>query len=202
MARKKKVRVYDPFDDDLVPAGNGLYRKRRWAKNDKTDQYGWYVFGYREVIPATDRETQVESPRTSRTKGVWVADKPEGAARPTVYITCPHCAAIMKVDRHRIKEDGEIDPCVVCPRNECARHVFMTLKGWPYGRLESLNHDGKPESEWSWRNEMGDFMDHRTDAPPPNEQPTPDPILPPRTPQPEAAPNLLDQRRRRWFEFW
>lgn len=202
MAKKKKPQQYDPFDEELVFISEGVYQKRRWSKNNKTNQFGWHMFGYVAVVQARDRVTQIESPRANRTKGVWASEFVEKPDRPTVYITCPHCAAIMKVDKHRIKEDGEIDPCVVCPRRECSRHVFMVLKGWPHGRLESISDwSGKPEADWHWEALDGPF-----DGPSHLAEPDPRPVTPTPEPspmrQPQPAPNLLEERRRRWFGIW
>lgn len=190
-SRKKKSQQYDPFDEDLVFVSEGVYRKRRWSKDNKTNQYGWHTFGYVAVVQASDRATQIEVPRVARTKGVWVSEFVENPARPTVYITCPHCAAIMKVDKHRVKKDGELDPCVVCPRDECKRHVFMILKGWPHGPLESISEwSGKPETEWSW-SEFDGPIDGPDTRPVPS-TPEPSPIR-----EVEKAPDLGE--RRRWF---
>jgi hypothetical protein len=200
MAKKKKPH-YDPFDEDLVFISEGVYRKRRWSKNNKTNQYGWHTFGYVAIVQTSDRTTQIEAPRLARTKGVWVSEFVENPARPTVYITCPHCAAIMKVDKHRIKEDGELDPCVVCPRDECRRHVFMVLKGWPHGRFESIS-DWDKKVEWDWSEMDGPIDAPTSDAPasdphPPSQAPEPSPIR-----EREMTPNLLDERRKRWFGLW
>lgn len=204
MAKKKKPQHYDPFDDDLVFVSEGVYRKRRWAKDDKTNQYGWRMFGYVAVVQTRDRATQIEVPRANRTKGVWASEFVENPTRPTVYITCPHCAAIMKVDKHRIKEDGEVDPCVVCPRHECGRHVFMVLKGWPHGKLDSLTRDGKVEEEWHWSDHYESDWTRRPEVPS-MDSPAPDPEVRSSEPAPAPkmpAPNLLEERRKRWFGVW
>jgi hypothetical protein len=147
---KKQERLMNP-NTNPIWISDDRYKKLRRTKNEKTKAFEWGWFVFKEVVQVTDRERQIEVPRSQRPKAVWVAEFPNGPeGRPTVYITCPHCATIMKVTEHEIKQDGELNPCVVCPSDKCKEHCFMRLKGWTHGTIKSIGG-------WSDSYVVGDY---------------------------------------------
>lgn len=47
----------------------------------------------------------------------------------TVIFKCPN-GHIGMLDDHTIKDDGEVNPSVVCPKDGCDFHEWITLEGW------------------------------------------------------------------------
>lgn len=49
-------------------------------------------------------------------------------------INCPLCGEMGLLTDHTIKENGDVEPSVVCPNEECTFHEYVTLVGWNQGR--------------------------------------------------------------------
>jgi len=59
--------------------------------------------------------------------GTWWGTKP-------VLIKCPNCGKIANISRasghHHIVTNGEVQPSLDCPNEECTFHEFVRLEGW------------------------------------------------------------------------
>jgi hypothetical protein len=217
----KQKRFMNPENINPIRISDDRYKKLRRTRNEKTKSFEWGWFVFKEVVQVTDRERQIEVPRSQRPKGVWVAEFPKGPeGRPTVYITCPHCATIMKVTDHEIKADGELNPCVVCPGDKCREHCFMRLKGWTHGTIKSIGGWGfgdyvspgsytpyDRESAYGFRYGSGFGSTFSSDDAPVD--PLADPLVPPTDPGRSsvdlpASPMSVEkeEERRRWWKIW
>lgn len=120
--------------------------KKKVKETGKPDRWEmeWTLWTYHKILRG-----EIEADRSKRQKGVWSMD---GNA---IYITCPLCAAIMNATNHRIKEDGEISPCVVCPK--CDKHVFMQLVGWNMGIREEVRSEKEKADDERWQRELEEW---------------------------------------------
>src|SRR5262249_6933838 len=58
--------------------------------------------------------------------------------RPSAFFFCPDCGMAVGLWNHRISENGEVSPSVVCPSTKnrngvadyCRFHDFLVLKDW------------------------------------------------------------------------
>lgn len=65
-------------------------------------------------------------------KGVWRGAKriiSKTETKRTANMSCPKCGEQASLIGHTIKDDGTINPSVVCP-NECGFHEMVKLKDW------------------------------------------------------------------------
>lgn len=49
--------------------------------------------------------------------------------RRTAIIICPFCRGKLVLNPHKVDQDGDVSPSVVC-RPPCSFHEFITLKDW------------------------------------------------------------------------
>ena len=140
---KARERKIEECEDRYGKIGKHHKKIKEEGKTDRWE-WEWTVWTYHKIIQgAIDPDISI------RKKGIWVMDG------QMIYITCPHCAAIMNASNHEIRTDGEIHPCVVCPK--CSKHVFMQLVGWTGGlRKEVLTEKEKKEHEM-WIREMEEW---------------------------------------------
>jgi len=45
-------------------------------------------------------------------------------------LCCPKCGSEAYLDDHEILEDGRVIPSIVCARENCSFHEYITLKDW------------------------------------------------------------------------
>ena len=65
----------------------------------------------------------------SAVKGTWHRDgAPDNIL--AVSVACPACGKIAGLEDHKIDVTGEVSPSVVCPREGCIFHDWVTLYGW------------------------------------------------------------------------
>lgn len=48
----------------------------------------------------------------------------------TAYVECPKCGQYAGLSDHEIKEDGTVDPSMVCPNKGCDFHDYVKLEEW------------------------------------------------------------------------
>lgn len=62
-------------------------------------------------------------------RGFW---KPGRAAlnKRTALVSCPGCGTILSIRAHTIKDDGHVEPSLVCPMDDCNFHDYVELVGW------------------------------------------------------------------------
>jgi len=64
------------------------------------------------------------------------SDRPRGAlcwqpdGRGGIFVTCPHCEKICKVDEAVARHDGLTFGCTVCPNERCESHFWIILEDW------------------------------------------------------------------------
>jgi len=50
--------------------------------------------------------------------------------RRTAIVTCPVCGLQASLSGHQIADNGVVTPSLVCPRERCSFHDYVTLIGW------------------------------------------------------------------------
>lgn len=60
--------------------------------------------------------------------GTWKGLRASG--KRSASFTCPRCGKIASLIRHTVRDDGTVEPSVVCPAKGCLFHAFIRLIGW------------------------------------------------------------------------
>lgn len=64
-------------------------------------------------------------------KGVWRGTKMRDGRR-SALMSCPKCGQTCSLSHHKIQDNGEVQPSVVCPM-DCGFHEYVKLAGWSKG---------------------------------------------------------------------
>lgn len=66
--------------------------------------------------------------RKGQKKGEWRLLTWGGVT--SAVIKCPLCGFDGRLTSHTIKQNGDVNPSVVCPNEDCSFHEYITLEGW------------------------------------------------------------------------
>lgn len=64
----------------------------------------------------------------SCTPGTWIPITLDDQLTAKVF--CPDCGQGASLADHSIYPDGEVQPSLVCPMENCSFHEFVSLEGW------------------------------------------------------------------------
>lgn len=52
------------------------------------------------------------------------------AEKRSATLRCPKCGRWTSLSNHTISDNGEVNPSLVCPYENCNFHEYVTLEGW------------------------------------------------------------------------
>ncbi len=62
-------------------------------------------------------------------KGVWWGISLFPSSRRSAIVSCPDCGESASLSGHRIGDNGDVTPSLLCP-HQCGFHEHVTLVGW------------------------------------------------------------------------